>query len=56
MEVSEKADVTEDPPFQFSIRSLLLITLIAALGLGILGSRLRPSETQPTPSSERPAP
>jgi peptidoglycan/LPS O-acetylase OafA/YrhL len=55
VEVSEKPDVEEDPPFQFSIRSLLLITLIAALGLGILGSRLKQSHRPPRPASESPA-
>jgi hypothetical protein len=56
VEVSEKPDVEEDPPFQFSLRSLLLVTLIAAVGLGLLGSRLRSTSSKPPqPPAERPA-
>jgi hypothetical protein len=50
VEVSAKGDPEEDPPFQFSLRSLLLIMLITALGLGILGTRLRPPRTAPQPA------
>ena len=56
VEISEKPDAAEDPPFQFSLRSLLLITLIASLGLGILGSRLKESHPQRTPSGESQSP
>ncbi|MBN2475877.1 MAG: hypothetical protein JXB62_14795 [Pirellulales bacterium] len=41
IEVREMPETVTNPPFQFSLRSLMLVTLIAAVGLSIFATRVQ---------------
>jgi len=46
VDVEAMVEVGENPPFQFSLRSLLLVTLIVAMGLSLFASRLKTLHAQ----------
>ncbi len=46
VDVEAMVEIAENPPFQFSLRSLLLVTLIAAVGLSLFTSRVKTFRAQ----------